>query len=63
MQEQDLGSSNAPVTDQDVQDFYDANKSSYFIDDIVTLRHIFIDTRQLTTQEDKDKAAKRADDI
>lgn len=58
-----LGSSIAPVTDQDVQDFYDANKSSYFIDDIVTLRHIFIDTRQLTTQADKDKAAKRADDI
>ncbi len=58
-----LASTIAAVTDQDIQDTYDANKSSYFIDDIVTLKHIFIDTRQLTTKDDRDKAAKRADDI
>ena len=58
-----LPSQIVPVTDQDISDAYDANKSSYFVDDIVTLRHIFIDTRQLTTKEDRDKAAKRADDI
>jgi parvulin-like peptidyl-prolyl isomerase len=58
-----LASTVAPVTDQDIQDAYDANKSAYFVDDIVTLRHIFIDTRQLTSKDDRDKAAKRADDI
>jgi peptidyl-prolyl cis-trans isomerase SurA len=52
-----------PVTDQDLQDFYDANKASFFADDMVSIRHIFIDTHLLTTKEDRDKAAKRADDI
>jgi foldase protein PrsA len=52
-----------PVSDQDVQDFYDANKASFFADDMVGIRHIFIDTHLLTTKEDRDKAAKRADDI
>jgi peptidyl-prolyl cis-trans isomerase SurA len=50
-------------SDDDARDFYDANKASYFQDDMITLRHIFIDTRQLTAKEDRDKAAKRADDI
>jgi peptidyl-prolyl cis-trans isomerase SurA len=58
-----IATSIAPVSEQDIQDAYDANKSSYFIDDIVTLRHIFIDTHLLTTQADKDKALKRANDI
>ena len=52
-----------PVTDQDVQDFYDSNKGSFFADDMVSIRHIFIDTHLLTSKEDRDKAAKRADDI
>jgi parvulin-like peptidyl-prolyl isomerase len=58
-----VATSYTPVTDQDVQDAYDANKSSYFIDDIVTIRHIYIDTHLLTAQADKDKALKRANDI
>jgi parvulin-like peptidyl-prolyl isomerase len=52
-----------PVTDQDIQEYYDSNKSKFFMDDMVTLRHIFIDTRPLTSKEDRDRAAKRADDI
>ncbi len=52
-----------PVTDQDVQDYYDANKASFFADDMVSIRHIFIDTHLLTSKEDRDKAAKRAADI
>ncbi len=52
-----------PVTDQDVQDFYDANKGSFFADDMLSIRHLFIDTHLLTTKEDKDKALKRAQDI
>jgi peptidyl-prolyl cis-trans isomerase SurA len=52
-----------PITDQDIQDYYDSNKSKFFMDDMVTVRHIYIDTRPLTSKEDRDRAAKRADDI
>jgi peptidyl-prolyl cis-trans isomerase SurA len=58
-----LGQSIKAVTDQDAQDYYDSNKASFFQDDMVTLRHIFIDTHLLTNQADRDKAAKLADDI
>jgi len=51
------------ASDQEIQDYYDSNKSNFFMNDMVTLKHIFIDTRQLTTKEDRDKAAKHADDI
>jgi len=51
------------ASDQDIQDFYDANKSNFFMNDMVTLKHIFVDTRQLTSKDDRDKAAKHADDI
>jgi len=51
------------ASDQDVQDYYDANKSNFFMNDMVTLKHIFIDTRQLTSKDDRDKAAKHADDV
>jgi parvulin-like peptidyl-prolyl isomerase len=51
------------ASDQDIQDFYDANKSNFFMNDMVSLKHIFIDTRQLTTKDDRDKAARHADDV
>ncbi len=51
------------VAEQDIQDYYDANKANFFMNDMVTIRHIFVDTRQLTSKEDRDKAAKHADDI
>ncbi len=51
------------ISDQDIQDFYDQNKQSFFMNDMVTLKHIFVDTRQLTSKEDRDKAARHADDI
>jgi peptidyl-prolyl cis-trans isomerase SurA len=51
------------VPEQDIQDYYDANKANFFMNDMVTLRHIFIDTRQLTSKEDRDKAARHADDV
>jgi peptidyl-prolyl cis-trans isomerase SurA len=50
-------------TEQDVQDYYDANKSNYFMNDMVSLRHIFFDTRSLTSNEDRDKARKHAEDV
>ncbi len=52
-----------PVKDADIQDFYESHKRDFFVDDMVILRHIFIDTRQLVSKEDKDKARKRAEDI
>jgi parvulin-like peptidyl-prolyl isomerase len=52
-----------PVTDEDAQNYYDSNKAKFFMDDMVTLRHIFIDVRQLAAKDDRDKAARHADDI
>jgi len=52
-----------PVVDSDIQDFYDSHKKEEFVDDLVVIRHIFIDTRALVSQADKDKARKRAEDI
>jgi parvulin-like peptidyl-prolyl isomerase len=52
-----------PASDEDLRAYYDANKKDFFIDDYVKIRHIFVDTRTLTSKEDRDKAAKRADDI
>jgi parvulin-like peptidyl-prolyl isomerase len=51
------------ASDQEIQDFYDANKSNFFMNDLVTVKHIFIDTRQLTSKDDRDKAAQHADDV
>jgi parvulin-like peptidyl-prolyl isomerase len=51
------------ASDQEIQDYYDANKSNFFMNDMITLKHIFIDTRQLTSKDDRDKAAKHADDV
>ena len=52
-----------PPTDEELKASYDANKKDFFIDDYVKIRHIFVDTRALTSKEERDKAAKRADDI
>ncbi|HTP60273.1 MAG TPA: peptidylprolyl isomerase [Spirochaetia bacterium] len=52
-----------PVTEADIQDFYDSHKKEEFVDDIMSVRHIFIDTHTLISQTDKDKARKHAEDI
>jgi len=52
-----------PASDEELRTYYDANKKDFFIDDYVKIRHIFVDTRALTAKEDRDKAARRADDI
>jgi len=51
------------VPDPQIQDYYDANKQNFFMNDMVTLRHIFIDTRQLTSAYDRAKALKHAQDV
>ncbi len=52
-----------PPTEEQVRSYYDANKKDFFIDDYLRIRHIFVDTRSLTAKDDRDKAARRADDI
>lgn len=52
-----------PPTDEEIRAYYDSNKKDFFIDDYAKIRHIFVDTRALTSKEDRDKAARRADDI
>jgi parvulin-like peptidyl-prolyl isomerase len=52
-----------PPTDQEALDYYESNKKNFFVNDYVRIRHIYLDTRNLTTKEERDKAARRADDI
>jgi foldase protein PrsA len=52
-----------PPTDQECRDHYDANKKDFFIDDYLRARQIYLDTRGLTTKEERDKAVQRAEDI
>jgi foldase protein PrsA len=52
-----------PVTDSDIQDFYDAHKKDEFVDDMVTLHHVFIDTRALVSKDDREKARMHAEDV
>ncbi|MCX7030313.1 MAG: peptidylprolyl isomerase [Spirochaetes bacterium] len=50
-------------TDLECREYYDANKKSFFVDDFLRARQIYLDTRALTAKEDREKAAKQADDI
>jgi foldase protein PrsA len=58
----DLDSVKAP-TDQECRDHYDANKKDFFVDDFLRARQIYLDTRGLTTKDERDKATKQAEDI
>jgi parvulin-like peptidyl-prolyl isomerase len=58
----DLDAVAAP-TDQECRDFYDANKKSFFVDDLLRARQIFLDARALTTADEREKALKQAQDI
>jgi len=52
-----------PPTDQECREHYDANKKDFFVDDYLRARQIYLDTRGLTSKDEREKAAKRADDI
>ena len=52
-----------PATESDIQSFYDSHKKDEFIDDMAIVSHIYIDTRNLLSKDDKDKARQRAEDI
>jgi peptidyl-prolyl cis-trans isomerase SurA len=53
----------AQPTADEVEDYYNYHKKDFVSDDMVELRHIFIDTRPIPAKEDRDRAAKRAADI
>jgi peptidyl-prolyl cis-trans isomerase SurA len=53
----------AAPTAAEIQDFYDANKTAFVAPDMVRFKHIFIDTRNLASKEERDKAKQRAEDI
>ena len=51
-------------TDQDVEEFYEANKTPLFVQpDMVQFKHIYVDTRTLTEAAEREQARQRADDV
>ena len=58
----DLDAVKAP-TDPECREYYDSHKKDFFIDDYAHTRQIYLDTRGLTTKEERDRAVKQAEDI
>ena len=52
-----------PPSEAEIADFYDANKTAFVAPDMVRFRHIYIDTRNLASAGEMDKARARAEDI
>ncbi len=50
-------------TGQEIEDFYNENKTLFVSPEMVRFQHIFIDTRSLRTQAERDKARIRAEEI
>jgi peptidyl-prolyl cis-trans isomerase SurA len=53
----------APPTAAEIEDFYETNKAAFVAPDMVRFQHIFIDTRNLPSKEEKDKARQRAEEV
>lgn len=53
----------APPTAGEIEDFYETNKAAFVAPDMVRFQHIFIDTRNLPSKEEKDKARHRAEEV
>jgi parvulin-like peptidyl-prolyl isomerase len=53
----------APPSEAEFEEFYDANKTAFVAPDMVRFKHIYIDTRNLASGEEKDKARARAEEI
>ncbi|MBA7656568.1 Chaperone SurA [subsurface metagenome] len=51
------------LTDAEIEDFYQSNKTAFVAPDIVRFKHIYIDTRNLSEKQEKDKAHQRAGEI
>jgi peptidyl-prolyl cis-trans isomerase SurA len=52
-----------PPSESEIQELYDANKTVFVAPDMVRFKHIYIDTRNLSSAEEKNKARARAEDI
>ncbi|UCF98602.1 MAG: peptidylprolyl isomerase [Spirochaetaceae bacterium] len=53
----------APPAETEIEDFYEANKTAFVAPDMVRFRHIYIDTRNLSSADEKNKARTRAEEI
>jgi peptidyl-prolyl cis-trans isomerase SurA len=53
----------APPSEAEIEDFYQSNKTAFVVPDMVRFKHVYIDTRNLATKEERDKARARAEDI
>ena len=47
----------------EIEDFYQSNKTAFVFPDLVRFRHIYIDTRNLQSKTERDKAGDRAAEI
>jgi len=50
-------------TEQEIQDFYDENKTLFVSPEMVRFQHIFIDTRSLKSSAERKKARERAEEV
>jgi peptidyl-prolyl cis-trans isomerase SurA len=50
-------------TEAEIVDFYESNKTAFVAPDMVRFKHIFIDTRNLSSKDEMQKARDRAEDI
>jgi len=48
---------------EEIEDVYQSNKTTFVAPDIVRFKHIFFDTRNLNSKEEKDKARNRAEEV
>ncbi len=53
----------AAPTEEEIEDSYESNKTVFVVPDMVRFKHIYIDTRNLASKAEKDKAEVRADEI
>ncbi|MBN1834816.1 MAG: peptidylprolyl isomerase [Spirochaetales bacterium] len=53
----------AQPSDREIEDFYESNKTAFVAPDMVRFQHVFIDTRNLPSKDEKDKARQRAEEI
>ncbi len=53
----------AQPSEAEILDFYETNKAAFVVPDMVRFKHIYIDTRNLTDKQERDKALARAEEI
>lgn len=53
----------APPGGAEIEDFYQSNKTAFVVPDMVRFKHVYIDTRNLASKEERDKARARAEEI